>query len=145
VHKCGPGVETQVSIGTYRPYCMTLYWHLLQCGHLHNFCAFRIFCTFYVFALSQFLHFCTFAYLMHFTFSCMLHILCSSHSHALMRATMRLPRIHRIPFVCPVLVLQGPLVRISLCFTHIISYMSLHFHLCSLISLFVYITSPLYV
>jgi hypothetical protein len=63
----------------------------------------------------------------------------------LMHTTTCLPRIHSIPFACPVLILQGPLVRISLCFTCIISYLSLHFHLCSLISLFVYITSPLYV
>jgi len=107
---CQTVVETQVSMGAYRPYCKTLYW---------TCCSMAIF-----FRIFPFLHFCA---------SC---IFC---------ATMRLPRIHHIPFACPVLILQGPLVRISLCFIHITSYMSLHSHLCSLISLCVYITSPLYV
>jgi hypothetical protein len=85
---------------------------------------------------------------LHFAFLRILHILQSSHSRVfrtLTCTTMCLPRIHRILFTCPVLILQGPLVHISLCFTCIISYMSLHSHLCSLILLCVYITSPLYV
>jgi hypothetical protein len=133
-------VETQVFMGMYRPYCTTLYWHLLQCSHLHNF---HIFTYLVHFALSHFCSFCVFA------FSCMLHISCSLRSRiffcTLTCTTVRLPRVHRIPFAYPVLILQGPLVCILLCFTHIISYMSLHFHVCLLISLCVYITSPLYV
>jgi len=85
------------------------------------------------------------AYPAHFAFSRILRI---SHSRVFCAstcATARLPGIHRIPFACPVLILQGPLVRISLCFTRIPSYMSLHSPLCSFISLVVYITSPLYV
>jgi len=87
----------------------------------------------------------TLAYPAHLAFSRILRI---SHSRVFCAstcATARLPGIHRIPFACPVLILQGPLVRISLCFTRIPSYMSLHSPLCSFISLVVYITSPLYV
>jgi len=87
------------------------------------------------------------AYLVGFVFPRISHF-AFLHSHifcALTCATPCLPGIHCIPFACPVLILQGPLVRISLCFTCIISHMSLHSHLCSLISLCVYITSPLYV
>jgi len=94
--------------------------------------------------------FCALAYLACFAFLCILHILHFAFLHscvfcALTHATAHLPRIRHIPFACPVLILQGPLVHISLCFIRITSYMSLHFHLCSLISLCVYITSPLYV
>jgi hypothetical protein len=87
----------------------------------------------------------TLAYLAGFTFSRISRI---SHSRVFRVSTCttaRLPGIHRIPFACPVLILQGPLVHISLGFTRIISHMSLHSHLCSFISLCVYITSPLYV
>jgi hypothetical protein len=85
------------------------------------------------------------AYLAGFAFP---HISCISHSRVFRAstcATAHLPGIHCIPFACPVLILQGPLVHISLCFTRITSYISLHSHLCSFISLCVYITSPLYV
>jgi len=82
------------------------------------------------------------AYLTGFAFP---HISHSRVFRASTCATAHLPGIHRISFACPVLILQGPLVRISPCFTRITSYMSLHSHLCSFISLCVYITSPLYV
>jgi hypothetical protein len=88
---------------------------------------------------------CALAYLAGFAFSRISRI---SHSHVFRAstcATMRLPGINHIPFTCPVLILQGPLVHISLGFTCIISHMSLHSHLCSFSSLCVYITSPLYV
>jgi len=117
---------------------------------------FRIFCAFHVSDSSRFhafhiLHtFCdptqfiihALAYLAGFAF---LHISHSCIFCTLTCATARLPGIHHIPFTCPVLILRGPLVHISLCFTRITSYMSLHSHLCSLISLCVYITSLLYV
>ncbi|KAG2126386.1 hypothetical protein BD769DRAFT_1668376 [Suillus cothurnatus] len=51
----------------------------------------------------------TLAYLAGFAFS---RILCISHSRVFRAstcATARLPGIHRIPFACPVLILQGPL------------------------------------
>jgi len=95
--------------------------------------------------ISRISHFAFSAYFAHFAFP---RISCISHSHifhASTCATTRLPGIHRILFACPVLILQGPLVRISLGFTCIISHMSLHSHLCPFISLCVYITSPLYV
>jgi len=66
--KCGlhsSSVETQVSMGTYRPYHKTLYWHLLQCSNFHISC-FCIFCAFHVFAyLAHFaiLHISHFVYL----------------------------------------------------------------------------------
>jgi len=177
-------VETQVSMGAYRPYCKTLYWSCWRAATFANFafsrfCAFRIFAHITHFAFSHISHIshshvfrtfhvsdssrfrashelctsrvptqfaiCTLAYLVGFAFSCILRI---SHSHVFRAstcATARLPGIHRIPFTCPVLILQGPLMHISLCFTRIPSYMSLHSHLCSFISLCVYITSPLYV
>jgi len=166
----GPGVETQVSMGAYRPYCKTLYW---TCCSAVIFAILHIFAYFTFRALTYLAHF-AFSHISHLTY-CMHFVIphsscfcifcisctCISHTfrvfahscifthsrifHALTHATVHLPRICRIPFTCPVLILQGPLVCISLCFTHITSYMSLHSHLCSLISLCVYITSPLYV
>jgi len=137
---------------------------LLKRGDLRNFrnfahFAFQIPRVFRAFCVSDSLHFHashilrTFhdptqfviralTYLAGFMF---LHISHSRVFHTLTCATTHLPGIHCIPFACPVLILQGPLVHISLCFTRITSYMSLHSHLCSLISLCVYITSPLYV
>jgi hypothetical protein len=112
------GVETQVSMGAYRPYHKTLYWHLLQCGDFRTFRNPTHF-TFFMFS-HVFMHFAFSHVFTHFAFS---------HSHifcALTCTTTHLPRIHCILFTCPVLILQGPLVRISLCFTHITSYMSLH-------------------
>jgi hypothetical protein len=106
----------------------------ISCSHF--FRAFRVPTQFAIRALT---------YLAGFAF---LRILRISHSrvfHASTCTTAHLPGIHRIPFACPVLILQGPLVRISLGFTCIISHMSLHSHLCPFISLCVYITSPLYV
>jgi hypothetical protein len=124
---------------------------------------FRIFlrilcsCIFRAFRVSDSLHFrashelCTshnptqFAICAGFAFSRISRI---SHSHVFRIsacATVRLPGVHHILFTCPVLILQGPLVHISLGFTRVISHMSLHSHLCSFISLCVYITSPLYV
>jgi hypothetical protein len=162
-------VETQVSMGVYRPYRKTLYWTccstatfaIFAFSHISRFHASHIFHAFCISDTSRFrashilrtfhdptqFAFCVLTYLAHFVFSHISHF-AFSHSRifrALTRATAHLPRIHRIPFACPVLILQGPLVRISLCFTCITSYMSLHSHLCSLISLCVYITSPLYV
>jgi len=177
-YKTIPDVETQVSMGAYRPYCKTLYWtcwsavtfaiFALSC--ILRFCIYCVFCVFVFFAcfafqiprafcISDSLHFHaspilrTFrdptqfviralAYLVGFVFP---HISHSCIFRAWTCATARLLGIHCIPFACPVLILQGPLVRISLCFTRITSYMSLHSHLCWLISLCVYITSPLYV
>jgi len=152
--KIKTAVETQVSMGTYRPYHKTLYWtccsaatfaifaisHILHFTHSHILCVshFHIFRNPTHFAFCA-LTYLAFSHISHFTFS---------HSRvfcALTHATARFPRICRIPFTCPILILQGPLVRISLCFTRITSDMSLHSHLCSLILLWVYITSPLYI
>jgi hypothetical protein len=123
---------------------------LLQCSDFRGFCTFCIFC---IFAFSHISHFRiphAFCDLTHFAFHVLTYLAHFMFSHsrvfcALTRATTCLPRIHPILFACPVLILQGPLVCISLCFTRITSYMSLHSHLCSLILLCVYITSPLYV
>jgi len=130
--------------------------HVFRVFHAFVFQIPHVFCAFHIsdssrFHASHILHtfrdptqfiIRTLAYLAGFTFP---HILHSRVFRTLTCATARLPGIHRILFACPVLILQGPLVRISLCFTRITSYMSLHSHLCSLISLCVYITSPLYV
>jgi hypothetical protein len=68
-------------------------------------------------AMWPYLHFCIFMHFAYFMFS---------HFHALrvfraLTCTITcLPRIHCIPFTCPVLILQGPLVHILLYFTHII-------------------------
>jgi len=157
----GYNVETQISMGTYRPYRKTLYW---------TCCSAAIF-AYFAFCISHFriIHISHFSRISHISHISRFHSSHFVHSHilwvsrfrvfhishfmfshscifcALTHATARLPRIHRIPFACPVLILQGPLVRISLCFTRITSYMSLHSHLCSLILLCIYITSPLYI
>jgi hypothetical protein len=81
-------------------------WQFLHISQSHTFCILAFFVFLHVFAHFAFLH---------------SRVFC-----ALTRATACLPRIHCIPFTCPVLILQGPLVHISLCFTHITSYMSLH-------------------
>jgi hypothetical protein len=130
----------------------TLHCHTFRVSDTLHFCASHIlhaFCnpTQFTFCALAYLTCFVFSHISHFAF---LHISHFTFSHsrifcALTRATACLPRIHHIPFTCPVLILQGPLVHISLCFTHITSYMSLHSHLCSLISLCVHITSPLYV
>jgi hypothetical protein len=116
-------------------------FHISDSSHFHASHILRAFCdpTQFVFHTLTYLVGFAFPHILHFAF---LH---SRVFHALTYATACLPRIHRIPFTCPVLILQDPLVHISLCFTCITSYMSLHSHLCSLISLCVYITSPLYV
>jgi hypothetical protein len=140
----------------FRVFACFVFSHFL---HVLRFRASHVFHVFRTFRISDSSRFCTshilrtscnptqfiiraLAYLAGFTFP---HISHSRIFHASTCATARLPWIHRIPFACPVLILQGPLVRISLCFTCITSYMSLHSHLCSFISLCVYITSPLYV
>jgi hypothetical protein len=119
--------------------------HISHISHFHisHIFTYLTFSHISHFHISHIFTYLTFSHISHFHTNCIfhaLHVFCT-----LMYATMHLPRIHRTLFACPVLVLQGPLVHISLCFTHIISYISLHIHLYSLISLFVYITSPLYV
>jgi hypothetical protein len=162
-------------MGAYRPYSKTLYWTCWSAATFaifafSRFCASRVSRAFRVFTHLMYFtsrafrvsdssrfhashKLCTsrdptqfviraLAYLVGFAFP---HI---SHSRVFCASTCttpRLPGIHRFPFACPVLILQGPLVHISLCFTRITSHMSLHSHLCSFISLCVYITSPLYV
>jgi hypothetical protein len=144
--------------------------HNFRVSRVSCFCAFRVFVHFAFSHILRVSHFCT-SHIFHVSDSSRFHashILRMSRNptqfviHALTYlagfafphishsrvfrastcATARLPGIHRIPFTCLVLILQGPLVRISLCFTCITSYMSLHSHLCSFISLCVYITSP---
>jgi hypothetical protein len=108
-------------------------------SHVSHFRASRVFCAF---CISDSSHFhtshilrtfhnptqfviCTLRYLVGFAFP---HI---SHSRvfcALTCTTTHLPGIHHILFTCPVLILQGPLMHISLCFTYITSYISLHSH-----------------
>jgi len=215
-YKCvRSSVETQVSMGTYRPYSKSLYWtcwsaatfaifafsrilhiscvshsrvfRILACFAFSRVSHSRVFRILACFAFSRVSHsrvfrilacfasrafrvsdslrfhashelctsrdptqfvICALAYLAGFVFSrisCISHILHSRVFRTSTCATARLPGIHRILFACPVLILQGPLVHISLGFTRIISHMSLHSHLCSFISLSVYITSPLYV
>jgi len=140
---------------------LTNYAHLAipHSSHISRISCSRVFCTFRV---SDSSHSCAshklctsrdptqfairaLTYLAGFAFSRFSRISHSRIFRILTCATARLPGIHRIPFACPVLILQGPLVRISLGFTCVISHMSLHSQLCSFISLCVYITSPLYV
>jgi len=127
-------------------------FHVFTFSHISRFAHLAYF-THFMFQIPRvFVHltYCTHFTIPQFTFRALAYLACFVFSHsrifrALTCTTARLPGIHRIPFACPVLILQGPLVCISLCFTCITSYMSLHSHLCSLISLCVYITSPLYV
>jgi hypothetical protein len=143
-------------ISRFRTFCI---YHAFRISHISRISRSRVFRTFRISDSSRFCashKLCTsrdptqfairaLTYLAGFASSRISRISHSRVFRVSTCATMRLPGIHRIPFACPVLILQGPLVRISLGFTRVISHMSLHSHLCSFISLCVYITSPLYV
>jgi len=141
-------------MGAYRQYRKTLYWHLLQCDNVHDL---AYLAHFVCFAFSHFRIFRVFGYLVHFAIPhishfTILHISHFTYSHISRVSHFRIfcishfaflhflcfdtryhapPRIHCIPFTCPVLILRGQLVCISLCFTRITSclYIPIYVHL----------------
>jgi hypothetical protein len=84
---------------THFAFSCTLHCHTF---HISDTSCFRTSHILHTFRNPTQFAFCALTYLMHFAFlhSCVFHILT--------RTTVHLPRICRIPFACPALILQGP-------------------------------------
>jgi hypothetical protein len=161
-------------MGTYRPYCKTLYWTcwraatfaifaFLHISHVSHFRMFRVsvhlaYFTFQIPHIFMHLTYCTHFAIPHSSYFAHSHILRVSHfrifriSHFCILVFFALwhvlphASLGSIAFCLHVLSSSS---KVHWCIFHFVSlalhHMSLHSHLCSLILLCVYITSPLYV
>jgi len=93
------GVETQVSMGAYRPYCKTLYW---TCCSTAIFAIFAFSC-FHTFRIFTYFTFRTLAYLACFAFSHILHLTYCAHfaiPHSSHFAHLHILRVSRFHIFC---------------------------------------------